>query len=413
MVTFERFKLSNGLQTIFHYDPHTPMATISVLYDVGSKDEEPDKTGFTHLFEHLMFSGSKNAPDFDGAMQSAGGDNNAYTNSDMTHFYNILPAENLETALFLEADRMHNLIINEKTFETQRNVVIEEFMETCYNQPYGDLWHHLLDLTFTQHPYRWPTIGLTPDHIANAQLEDVVKYYHSHYLPSNAILAIGGNFHSDQVREIAEKYFGQIPAGVQPLRPGIVEPRQDGYRKKVIDADVPSDAIYLAFKMGARNSSEYYPQDLLTDILANGPSSRLISHLIKDESSFVSVDSYVYGSSEPGLLIIEGQPAEGIDLETAEEILWKEINRLKKEDIPQEELDRQLNKVRTNLILSETSSLGKTMSLAYYELLGNIDLINSENDRYQAVDPQDLKYHANKILNEDNCSMVGYRSASS
>lgn len=409
MVTFERFILSNGLRTIFHYDPHTPMATVSVLYDVGSKDEDRDKTGFTHLFEHLMFSGSKNAPEFDDPMQSAGGDNNAYTNSDMTHFYNILPAKNLETALFLEADRMNNLVISNKSFETQRSVVIEEFMETCFNQPYGDLWHHLLGLAYEKHPYHWPTIGLTPDHIANAEIDDVISYYHSHYLPANAILAIGGNFHSDEVRRLAEKHFGHIESGTRPVRKYGPEPMQNAERRKIIEADVPSDSIYMAFKMGSRTSNEYYPQDLITDILANGPSSRLISKLVKEDASFISVDAYVYGCTEPGLLIVEGQPAEGVGLREAEDLIWHELDRLKQDVVPDQELKNQLNKVRTNLILSETSVLGKTMSLAYYELLDNIDLINDENERYETVTADMLLEESRRILNRDNCSVVWYR----
>lgn len=412
MVTFEKFILSNGLRTIFHHDPHTPMASVSVLYDVGSKDENYDRTGFAHLFEHLMFSGSRNAPDFDGPMQSAGGDNNAYTNSDMTHFYNILPAKNLETALFLEADRMQNLVISNKAFETQRSVVLEEFMETCFNQPYGDLWHHMLGMAFENHPYHWPTIGLIPDHIANAKIEDVVSFYDSHYIPSNAILAIGGNFHSDEIRQLTEKYFGHIASGVKPIRNYQPEPDQLGERRKVVQADVPADSIYMAFKMSSRTAPEYYPQDLITDVLANGPSSRLVSKLVKEDASFISVDAYVYGTSEPGLLIVEGQPAEGVDLKDAEAMLWEQLEWVKNDVVPEEELNSQLNKVRTNLILSETSALGKTMSLAYYELLNDIDLINTENEKYEQVSQQDILQQAKIVLDKDNASVLWYKSKS-
>lgn len=386
------------------------MAAVSVLYDVGSKDEHPDHTGFTHLFEHLMFSGSKHAPDFDDPMQSAGGDNNAYTNSDMTHFYNILPAENLEMALFLEADRMENLMISDKAFETQRNVVIEEFMETCFNQPYGDLWHHLLGLAYTNHPYRWPTIGLTPDHIVHADLNEVVSYYHSHYLPSNAILSIGGNFSSAHIKSLVEKYFGNIPIGSQPSRIPIPEPEQKQERRKTVEADVPSDAIYMAFKMCSRTDPQYYAQDLITDILANGQSSRLISRLVKEDASFISIDAYVYGSSEPGLLIVEGQPSEGVSLDEAENLIWEELDKLKNEQIEKNELQNQLIKVKTNLIMSETSVLGKTMSLAYYELLDNIDLINSENEFYDAVSLDDIQSQARNLFRKENCSTLWYKS---
>ena len=408
MVEYEKFVLKNGLRVIFHHDPHTPMAAVSVLYDVGSKDEMQDKTGFTHLFEHLMFSGSANAPDFDDIIQTAGGENNAYTNSDMTHFYNILPVDNLETVLFLEADRMANLVISEKAFTTQRNVVLEEFMETTFNQPYGDAWHHVLGMVYESHPYRWPTIGSDPDHIRLAELKDVERFYHSHYQPSNAILAIGGNLELTNVENLVNKYFGAIPPCSVPQRMYPREGNQQGIRRKKVYADVPSNAIYMNFRMCERADERYYAQDLLSDVLANGPSSRLVGKLVEEDSIFLNLDAYVYGTIEPGLLIIEGQVSEDVDIEDAEKAVWEELAVLREKRIPEEELTSQLNKVRTNLIMSETSVLGKVMSLAYYELLNDIDLINTEGEHYDKVTTEDLLFEANQIFSENNCSVLWY-----
>jgi len=410
MVDYQKWVLSNGLRVIFHHDPNTPMAAVSLIYDVGSKDEDPDKTGYAHLFEHLMFAGSKNAPDFDDIIQDAGGENNAYTNCDMTHFYDILPAGNIETALFLEADRMKELMISKKAFETQQKVVVEEFMETCYNQPYGDAWHHILNLAFLEHPYRWPTIGLDPKHIENAKIDDVSKFYHSHYHPGNAILAIGGNFELSRIKELVEKYFGGIEKVETQERDYPAEPVQSQYRFSEVKANVPNDTFYMSFKMANRVSKTYYIQDLISDVLANGSSSRLISNLVKEEQVFNSLDAYVYGSTEPGLFIIEGQPMEGISLEDAERRVWQELEELKVAPILQSELDKQLNKVRTNLIMSETSLLGKVMSLSYYDLIGNIDLINLEDEVYRSIQPLDIFQVATQLFRKDNCSVVRYLS---
>ena len=410
MIDYIRHELPNGLRILYHQDVHTPMAAVSVLYDVGSKDEDEEHTGYVHLFEHLMFAGSKHAPDFDDIIQDAGGENNAYTNCDMTHFYNILPAQNLETVLFLEADRMQDLVISKSAFNTQKKVVVEEFLETVYNQPYGDVWHHLLDVNYQKHTYRWPTIGLIPEHIEKAKRENVIRFYHSHYQPSNAILSIGGPQPWEEVLPLVEKYFGAIKDEGHEERTPEPEPMQTAIRRKEVEADVPHDQIYMTFKMSDRLSRNYYVQDILSDILSNGASSRLISHLVKDEQVFASIDAYVYGTTEPGLFIIEGQPMTGISLEEAEQRIWEELAQLKAVVVTREELDRQLNKVRTNLIMSETSLLGKIMSLAYFELLGHVDLINKEDEIYQDITPMDLFREAQRLFIEERCCVVYYKA---
>lgn len=408
MVKFEKFQLENGLRVVFHQDVNTPMAAVSVIYDVGSKDEAADKTGYTHLFEHLMFSGSKNAEDFDEIIQDAGGENNAYTNSDLTHFYNILPKSNIRTALFLEADRMENLLISEEAFETQRKVVLEEFLETCQNQPYGDTWHHLLGMVYKKHPYRWPTIGLVPAHIEQAERTEVIKFYTSHYHPGNAVLSIGGNFELEEIKALVQYYFGNIEATQPVQRPLVAEPEQEAYQRLKVVNDVPNDTLYMAFHMAGRMDQAYYVQDLLSDILANGASTRLISKLVHEEQVFGSIDAYVYGSTEPGLFIIEGQPMDDVSMEEAERRVWEELALLCDHAVTKEEMEKQQNKVRTNLIMSETSLLGKVMSLGYYELLGDIDLINNEEEIYAAVTIEDLQQEAQRLFQRSNCSVLEY-----
>jgi predicted Zn-dependent peptidase len=412
VIAFSRFELPNGLKVLVHEDNSTPMAAVNILYNVGARDESPDKTGFAHLFEHLMFGGSANIPDFDDPIQMAGGENNAFTNNDITNFYDIIPAQNLETAFWLESDRMLSLNFDEKVLKVQQKVVIEEFKETCLNEPYGDVWHHIADMAFKVHPYRWPTIGKVPKHVEDATLEDVKSFFYKYYRPNNAILVVAGNIKEAEVRHLTEKWFGEIPAGEPIARQLPQEPPQLRLEKRINQANVPVDALYLAFHTPARTDKNYYAADLLSDVLCNGQSSRLYRRLLKEQQLFTHIDCYVTGSIDPGLLIIEGKPALGISLEMAEEVIWKELELLKNELIPDKELQKLKNKIENTLCFSELNVLNKAINLAFFELLGDANLINEEGKHYQAVTTEDIKQMANQIFTPENCSELYYKTKS-
>src|SRR5690606_34879593 len=286
MIEFERFKLDNGLTVLVHEDHSTPMAVLNVLYDVGARDEDPEKTGFAHLFEHLMFGGSANIPNYDGPLQQVGGENNAFTSNDITNYYLSLPAVNVETALWLESDRMLDLAFDEKGLEVQRNVVSEEFKQRYLNQPYGDVWLRLRPMAYQVHPYRWATIGKELAHIEDARMEDVRNFFNTYYHPGNAILAIAGDVDTAQVQQLVEKWFGPIPAGTRPVRSLTPEPPQQEARREVVQADVPVHAIYIAFPGPARLDTDYHAADLLTDLLGSGQSALLFRNLVKETELF-------------------------------------------------------------------------------------------------------------------------------
>ncbi len=411
MVEFSRKILPNGLRVLVHEDPNTPLVAVNVTYHVGSRDENPDKTGFAHLFEHLMFAGSRNVPDFDDPMQRAGGENNAYTTNDYTTFYEILPAENLETALFLESDRMLALNIGQRPLNVQRRVVVEEFKETCLNEPYGDAWHHLSELMFKVHPYRWPVIGLVPEHVENATLDDVRDFFHRWYTPNNAVLTIAGNVRAEEVFSVAEKWFAGIPAGPAPQRNLPAEPPQQGMQQRTVHADVPVPAVYLAFRTPPRLHPDFYPMDLLTDVLAQGQSSRLYRRLVKEQTLFSAIDAYVTANLDPGLLIVEGKPAEGVSPETALAAIWTELNALKTTPIEARELKKIQHKFESTIVFSETSVLNKAQNLGFYEILDRAELMNEEVATYQAVTPADLQRVAQEMFREGNAGVLVYLPA--
>jgi predicted Zn-dependent peptidase len=408
MVNFTRKILPNGLRVLVHEDPSTPLVAVNITYYVGSRDEQPDKTGFAHLFEHLMFAGSKHAPDFDDPLQRAGGENNAYTTNDYTTFYEIVPVENLETVLWLESDRMLALNISQKALDVQRKVVVEEFKETCLNEPYGDAWHHLSDLMFKTHPYRWPVIGLTPEHVEHANLEDVRSFYKRWYTPNNAVLTVAGNIKTDQVIEMVEKWFGNIPSGPAPVRDLPPEPVQVEPQRRVVQAQVPVTAIYLAFRTPERLHRDFYPVDLLSDILAQGPSSRLYRHLLKDRKLFSQIDAYITANIDPGLLVVEGRPAEGVDVETALAAIWEELEAVKKQPIERRELEKIQHRFESTVVFSETSVMNKAQNLGFYELLDRAELMNEEVDIDLAVTPDDMHRVANELFTPDNSAVLIY-----
>ncbi|MGA1581705.1 MAG: M16 family metallopeptidase [Saprospiraceae bacterium] len=411
MIAFEKLILPNGLRVLVHEDPSSPRVVVNTLYDIGSKDESPDRTGFAHLFEHLMFGGSAHIPDFDRPLQNAGGDSNAFTNNDITNFYNVLPPDNLELAFWLESDRMGFLQISKEKLETERQIVLEEFSETCLNQPYGDVWHHFYGLAFQTHPYHWPTIGLTPQHIEEATLEDVKTFYHKYYCPSNAILVVAGQVSSQHVFELADKWFGDLPSGSPNHRLLPQEVSGDSIRRETIHADVPADALYMGFYMPGREEFDFYVCDLLSDILGNGTSSRLYSRLYKQQQLFTGIDAYIMGSVDPGLLIIEGQLAEGVSIDAAEKALWAELRHLRDQTIDEDELRKLKNMMETNLVFSEISVLSKAINLAFFELLGSPQLINEEAELYRRISADDLKRVATALFREENAVVLHYLAA--
>ena len=414
MIDFKRFILDNGLRVLIHEDLSTPLVAVNLLYDVGSRDENPERTGFAHLFEHLMFGGSKNAPDFDEPIQSAGGENNAFTNNDMTNFYATVPAENLETLLWLESDRMLALKVNKRALNTQRKVVVEEFKETTLNEPYGDVWHHLGDMTYKTHPYRWPVIGLVPKHVEDATLEDVLDFYKRFYVPNNAILVISGNFEkvngTEGVTRMVEKWFGNVPKGDVPPRNLPQEPEQTAPLRRTVEAAVPLDALYLAFHAPARNDADYYALDLMTEILASGASSRFYQKLVKTDRIFSELDCYQTGYIDPGLIVIEGKPTEGVTLEQAEAAIWAELEVLKNEPIAPIELEKLKNRAESQQVFGDVGAANKAMNLAFYELIGDANLINTEIDRYNAVEIKDVQRVANQIFRLNNSTLLFYKA---
>ncbi|MFN9689320.1 MAG: M16 family metallopeptidase [Bacteroidota bacterium] len=409
MISYEKMVLQNGLTVLMHEDKNTPIASISVLYKVGSRDEHPEKTGFAHLFEHLMFGGSVNIPDYDGVMQRAGGENNAYTNHDYTHFFTTLPAVNIETALWLESDRMLELMLQKEVLDVQKKVVVEEFYETCLNLPYGDVWHELSALNYEKHPYKWPTIGIHPSHIEKANLTDVKKFYNKYYHPGNAILVIAGPIPIKRMKELAMKWFSDIPSGKTIKNNYSSEPPKKEARHKQSEAEVPVDAIYMTFPCPARADKAFYAVDLLSDIFSNGPSSRLIHRLTRENKYFNHIDCYVTGDFDPGLIVFEGRPTEKISLKDAEEIISKEINDLKNQLIESAELQKWKNKAESTLVLSEMGIQSKSMNLGFFEALGNADLMNAESDIYQSLTAEEIQQAAQVWLKDDQKSVLTYK----
>jgi len=409
MISYEKMILQNGLTVLMHEDKNTPIASISVLYKVGSRDEHPEKTGFAHLFEHLMFGGSVNIPDYDGVMQRAGGENNAYTNHDYTHFFTTLPAVNIETALWLESDRMLELMLQKEVLDVQKKVVVEEFYETCLNLPYGDVWHELSALNYEKHPYKWPTIGVHPSHIEKANLTDVKKFYNKYYHPSNAILVMAGPISIKRMKELAMKWFNDIPSGKTIKKNYSTEPPKKEARHKQSQAEVPVDAIYMTFPCPARADKAFYAVDLLSDIFSNGPSSRLIHRLTRENKYFNHIDCYVTGDFDPGLIVFEGRPTEKISLQDAEEIISKEINDLKNQLIESSELQKWKNKAESTLVLSEMGIQSKSMNLGFFEALGNADLMNAESEIYQSLTAEEIQQAAKVWLKDDQKSVLTYK----
>jgi zinc protease len=412
MIHFEKFKLNNQLTVIVHEDHSTPMAVLNVLYDVGARDEDPGKTGFAHLFEHLMFGGSIHIPDFETPLQMAGGENNAFTTNDLTNYYIQLPAKNIETAFWLESDRMLSLAFSEKSLEVQRKVVCEEFKEHYISQPYGDVWFKIRELAYTTHPYSWMTIGKELSHIENARLDDVKHFFFLHYRPVNAILVVAGDVKTEQIKEMSNKWFGDIPSGEKYLRNLPAEPRQNAARKLEVRADVPLDALYKCYHMGSRKEDSYYATELITEILGGGGSSRLHQKLLKEKKLFSNIECHHTGSVDPGLVIIEGKLIKGKSMREADEAIEEELERIKTIEIPEKELTKVKNKTESAIAFEDMSVMNRATSLAIYELLGDANMMNTELGKYQSITSEELLKSAGQIFDNGNSNTLYYYSNS-
>ena len=410
MIKFERFKLENGLRVIVHQDKSTPLACINILYDVGSRDENPEQTGFAHLFEHLMFGGSINVANYDEPLQRVGGENNAFTTNDITNYYLTLPAENLETGFWLESDRMLSLAFSEKSLEVQRNVVIEEFKQRYLNQPYGDVWLLLRPLAYKVHPYKWDTIGKEISHIENAKMDDVKSFFNRFYNPQNAIMVVAGDVEFEKVKLLAEKWFSSIPRGSFVKRNLLVEPPQKECRSLTVERDVPQDAIYKVYHMCSRFDNEYYAVDLLSDILSQGNSSRLHNELIKEKKLFSEINAYVMGDFDKGLFVVSGKLTKGVSMQQADEAIDLILDKFKLELVLDDELTKVKNKSEATHLFGEVDVLNKATNLAIAELMGDTELVNRETEKYLQVTAIEIKEQANVLFRKENCSTLYYKA---
>ena len=410
MITVNRYTLPNGLRIVHSEMESTQMVALNVLYNVGARDEHPEHTGFAHLFEHLMFGGSVNIPDYDTHVQNAGGENNAWTNNDITNYYITLPRQNVETGFWLESDRMLSLDFNEKSLEVQRQVVIEEFKQRNLNQPYGDVGHLVRDMAYKKHSYQWPTIGKETSHIANATLDEVKDFFFRFYAPDNAILAVTGNISFDDTVALAEKWFGPIPRRNVATRNLPKETVQTEERRQTVERNVPVDALYMVFHKCDRLHPDYYTFDMLSDLLSSGRSCRFIQHLVLEKQIFSNIDAYISGSIDEGLFHITGKPSPGISLEEAEEAVWEELEALKTIEIDSYELEKVKNRYESEQIFNNLNYLNVATNLAFFELIGQAEDINYEVEKYRSVTSERIREVARKAFVRENCSVLYYKA---
>lgn len=409
MITFEKHTLANGLQVAANRDRCSKMAALNLLYKVGARNENPEQTGFAHLFEHLMFRGTRRIPNFDAPVQMACGENNAFTNNDYTDYYITLPTPNIETAFWLESDRMTGLSLSRRKLETEKRVVIEEFNQRYLNQPYGDMTKLLREMVYRVHPYRWCAIGRTPEHVAAATLEDAERFYRRYYRPSNAILSVSGDIEPEQVFAMAERWFGEIPDTPAHHDPLPAEPMQTSARRLKVDRDVPATAITIAFPMGGRLSRDYYLLDLISDLLSGGESARLYDSLIRRRRLFSAINAYITGDIDPGMFIITGQIMEGVSEQQAEEALWEELRQLQEVAVGGYELEKVKNKFEAGVMFGELNVMNKAMNIGYYLMLGHPDLINSETDIFRSINAYDIIRESRRIFRPELSSTLIYR----
>lgn len=400
----------NGLRLVHYEDTSTQMVALNIVYDVGARDEHPEHTGFAHLFEHLMFGGSAHIPDYDTPLQLAGGENNAWTNNDITNYYLTVPKPNVETAFWLESDRMLELAFSEQSLEVQRGVVMEEFKQRCLNQPYGDVGHLFRPLAFRVHPYRWPTIGKELSHIEQATLDEVKSFFYRFYAPNNAVLAVTGNISWDETVKLTEKWFAPIPRRNVPVRQLPQEPEQTQERRLTVERNVPLDALFMGYHMCSREGADYYAFDILSDILSNGRSSRLNRRLVQEQNIFSGIDAYISGTRDAGLLQISGKPAAGVSLEQAEAVVRKELEELQRSPVDGQELEKVKNKFESTQIFGNINYLNVATNLAWFELTGKAEDIDLEVERYRSVTTEQLHTVAQRTFCESNAVVLYYKS---
>lgn len=410
MINYDKFTLENGLRVIVYKDKSTPMVAFNILYDVGARDENPDRTGFAHLFEHLMFGGSKNIKNYDTVLQKAGGENNAFTNNDHTNYYITVPKQNLETAFYLESDRMLELAFSKKSLDVQRNVVSEEFRQRYFNQPYGDVSLFLRPLAYKVHPYQWSTIGKEISHITGASLKDVKEFFYKHYAPNNAVLVIAGDVETSAMEKLCKKWFGDIPRRNVPSRQIPQEPIQTEKRTQILERDVPANAIYMAYHMCGRKDNDYFAADLISDLLSNGRSSFFNRTLIKEKKLFPEVEAYIQGSLDPGLFMINAKLFDTTSFDTAESEIKNELNRIIQGDFSARDLDKVKNKSLSTQLFSKIGVLNIAMELAYYEWLGDASMINDIEEKILSVKKEDIVRVASELFRDGNLSCIYYKS---
>ncbi len=407
---FEKHILPNGLKVIVHKEVNTAVATLNLLYNVGSRDEDENKTGFAHLFEHLMFGGSVNIPDFDKPLQFAGGTSNAFTNTDITNYYETIPVQNLETLFWLESDRMQSLAFTDKSLEVQRNVVIEEFRQRYINQPYGDLMHLLRSEAYKVHPYRWPTIGLKTEHISNATMEDVRGFFFKHYNPDNAILCVTGNVNPNEVFKRAEHWFGGIGRKTEYVRNLPVEPLKTKAAHLEVTRKVPEDMLLMTFPICKRTDADYPATDLISDLLGRSKSARLHRKLVMEHNVFSEIGCYVTGELDNGLLMVNGTPADGVPLDKAAGYVKIVLDEIKNDCVKPEELEKVKNKYLSAKFFDDAEAMSKALNLCYYELLGNAEMMNTEPEKFRAVTPEDIRRVAQNVFKEEQSTTIFYKS---
>ena len=410
MIKYKQAVLDNGLTILVNRDRASKLAAVNILYKVGARNEAEDKTGFAHLFEHLMFRGTHSVPEFDVPVQMACGENNAFTNNDYTDFYITLPKENLSTALWLESDRMRNLNLSREACETEKMVVIDEFKQRYLNQPYGDESMLLRDLCYKTHPYRWSTIGISPEHIERATLEDVHHFYNLHYRPSQAILSISADIDEDEMIALATEYFSNIEDMGGEIATIPQEPKQTEPRRLIVEREVPATNVTIAFHIGDRLSREFFLGDLCSDLLAGGESSRLVNHLVKERGLFTAVNAYITGSLDAGLFIIKGRLMPNTTEQEAEEALWGELRELMNGNISDYELEKVKNKFEANMLMGEINVMNKAMNLGFYAMTGDLELINKEADIYRSITREEVAEFATKVFTSQNSSTLIYRA---